>query len=233
MTHYYTLIRREIYELRFDSKQCILRNILQMIKLFTVFHWVLFFIVIGSLAFEAVMLYRLNHSEFKVSIVFVFFPIIIVAMILLLLDIVPDKCLYKTDKRKQEIKEIKILHKKYLKDAERIFRDYKIDDSAMCIIKKECEDRLNSFKSKSENTKRIIIEIMFIVPLAAIVGLLVDASKEINTYGIALIIAIDIIVWGIFKLLMPMQNIWNGRFKDQWLLDTMNDIEIMKHSNIR
>lgn len=74
---------------------------------------------------------------------------------------------------------------------------------------------------------------MFIVPLAAIVGLLVDASKEINTYGIALIIAIDIIVWGIFKSLMPMQNIWNGRFKDQWLLDTMNDIEIMKHSNIR
>lgn len=60
-----------------------------------------------------------------------------------------------------------------------------------------------------------------------------DASKEINTYGIALIIAIDIIVWGIFKILMPMQNIWNGRFKDQWLLDTMNDIEIMKHSNIR
>ena len=74
---------------------------------------------------------------------------------------------------------------------------------------------------------------MFIVPLAAIIGLLVDASKEINTNGIALIIAIDIIVWGIFKLLIPIQNIWNGRFKDQWLLDTINDIEIMNHSNIQ
>ena len=233
MTTYYTLIRREIYELRFESKHYILRNISQMIKLFTAFHWVLFFFMMVSMIFEVVMLSRLNYSETKVNIVFVFLPIIIVAIIILLLDIVPDKCLYKTDKRRQEIKEIKILHKKYLKDAERIFKDNKIDDSAILIIKKECEDRLNSFKSKSENTKRIIIEIMFIVPLAAIIGLLVDASKEINTNGIALIIAIDIIVWGIFKLLIPIQNIWNGRFKDQWLLDTINDIEIMNHSNIR
>ena len=233
MTTYYTLIRREIYELRFESKHYILRNISQMIKLFTAFHWVLFFFMMVSMIFEVVMLSRLNYSETKVNIVFVFLPIIIVAIIILLLDIVPDKCLYKTDKRRQEIKEIKILHKKYLKDAERIFKDNKIDDSAILIIKKECEDRLNSFKSKSENTKRIIIEIMFIVPLAAIIGLLVDASKEINTNGIALIIAIDIIVWGIFKLLIPIQNIWNGRFKDQWLLDTINDIEIMNHSNIQ
>lgn len=233
MTTYYTLIRREIYELRFESKHYILRNISQMIKLFTAFHWVLFFFMMVSMIFEVVMLSRLNYSETKVNIVFVFLPIIIVAIIILLLDIVPDKCLYKTDKRRQEIKEIKILHKKYLKDAERIFKDNKIDDSAILIIKKECEDRLNNFKSKSENTKRIIIEIMFIVPLAAIIGLLVDASKEINTNGIALIIAIDIIVWGIFKLLIPIQNIWNGRFKDQWLLDTINDIEIMNHSNIQ
>ena len=149
----------------------------------------------------------------------------------MIVDSVSEKYLYKKAARDQEIIQEKDLLQKYLKDVKDIFVKYDLNDNALALLKSECENRVNNNKTKSGMFRNKIIDIIIIAPIAAILTLLVDASKQPNIEAIVIILYLGAVLLAFIKAITPLQGVWNNTHKDQCLLDTLNDLEYIKVSD--
>lgn len=226
MTQHYSLIRREVYELKVSGKYLKRRKIKDMARLFKPLYWVLFFITMLSIIASLVILVLSYNSI--LNIFWAFIPTLIICATLMIIDSVSEKYLYKKAARDQEIIQEKDLLQKYLKDVKDIFVKYDLNDNALALLKSECENRVNNNKTKSGMFRNKIIDIIIIAPIAAILTLLVDASKQPNIEAIVIILYLGAVLLAFIKAITPLQGVWNNTHKDQCLLDTLNDLEYIK-----
>lgn len=229
MTQYYSLIRREVYELKVSGKYLKRRKIRDMARLFKPLYWALFFITMLSILASLVILIMSYNSI--INILWVFIPILIISATLMLVDSISEKHLYKEAARNQEIIQEKELLQKYLKDVKGIFEKYDLNDNALELLKNECENWVNNNKTKSGMFRNKIIDIIIIAPSAAILTLLVDASKQPNIEAIVIILYLGAVLLAFIRTITPLQGVWNNTHKNQCLLDTINDLEYIKVSN--
>lgn len=148
---------------------------------------------------------------------------------MMLLESVLEKHWYKTDSRKNEIKKDKELLEEYLDAVEDIFRDNKIDNKGILLLKRECEERVNKSKNRVGMFQSRTIDIFIIAPVVAILTLLVDASQQPNFNAILTILYFGFTFLCITKVFLPLPEILNSTHKDQCLLEAINDLEYIKH----
>lgn len=229
MTHYYYLIRREVYELKVSGKYLYRRKKNDMVRLFKPLYWVLFFITMLSILalLVLIVLYLFSILDFF----WAFIPILIICASLMLADSISEKHLYNEAARNQEIERNNDLLKKYLKDVNSILKKYNLNDNAVKRLKSECEHRVDNTKTKNGMISNKIIDIIIIAPIAAILSLLVDASKQPNIEAIVIIFLLGVILLAVIKAITPLQGVWNNTHKDLCLLNTLNDLEYLKESD--
>ena len=200
-----------------------------MARLFKPLYWGMFFITMLSIIASLVILVLSYNSI--LNIFWAFIPTLIICSTLMIVDSVSEKYLYKKAARDQEIIQEKDLLQKYLKDVKDIFVKYDLNDNALALLKSECENRVNNNKTKSGMFRNKIIDIIIIAPIAAILTLLVDASKQPNIEAIVIILYLGAVLLAFIKAITPLQGVWNNTHKDQCLLDTLNDLEYIKVSD--
>lgn len=226
MTQHYSLIRREIYELKVSGKYLRRRKFKDMGRLFKPLYWVLYTIAMISIL-ASLMILIMSYNSI-VNVFWAFIPTLIICAVLMLLDSVPEKHLYKHSARSQEINQEKVLLQKYLNDVKIIFKKYDLNENALSLLKSECENRINANKNKSGMFRNKIIDIIIIAPIAAVLTLLVDASKQPNIEAIVIILYLGAVLLAFIKAITPLQGVWNNTHKDQCLLDTINDLEYIE-----
>lgn len=229
MTQHYSLIRREIYELKVSGEYLKRRTIKEMTRLFKPLYWVMFIITMLSCLATLVIIFLSYNS--LINIFWAFIPTLFICTVLMIMDSVSEKHLYKETARDQEVIHEKEQLKKYLKDVKKVFGKYDLNNSALALLKSECENRINNNKNKSSMFRNKIIDIIIIAPIAAILTLLVDASKQPNIEAIVIILYLGAVLLAFIKAITPLQGVWNNTHKDQCLLDILNDLEYIKVSD--
>jgi len=229
MTKYYSFIRREIYELNVSKKQLNRRSLKQIIHLFKPLNLILYLIV--TMCFIAALIIMILYWVSLVDLFWVFIPLLIICLLAMLADSLPEKNLFHERERNAEIHQEKALLAEYLENVKQIFDKYDLNNEGICLLKKECEERINKNKSKNSLFQNKIIDIITIAPIAAVISIAADANRSPNINAIVITIALGLMFLGIIKILTPLQGIWHNTHKDQCLLDTLNDLEYTNHKN--
>ena len=111
-----------------------------------------------------------------------FIPVAIIILSLNLYNYVSEKRLYNEKSREKEIMQEKEKLYKQLYDVQSIFKKYSMDDKAVALIKKECEERINGNRLQNRALLKRVFDILIIAPVAALLASLMDASKQVNIY---------------------------------------------------
>lgn len=221
-THYY-FIRREVYELYHNNPKTMKEKKKEMNALFTGLQWVLFYSTIFSIFCLAVLLPLSSYNI--ISILWMIIPLCIIVGDLILVECLPERLLYKMEARRKSIQEDKITLNSRLKEVAEIIRRNGVKGESLPLLKDECENKLNKLKNRTDSIIRFLIKGLVLTPFAAFILMILDPEKKVDIQALAFFAALGLLASGLVKLYSPVYYIMNGSFKDQCLLDAINDLE--------
>ena len=225
MTQHYFFIRREVYEFKKTHKSPKWRSFDEIIRLFKPLNWILF--TATMISFITILILSIISSNSIEMIPWVLIPVVVIITSLILYNYASEKRLYNEKSREKEIMQEKEKLYKQLYDIQSIFKKYGMDDKAVSLIKKECEERINGNRLQNSALLKRVFDIIIIAPVAALLASLMDASKQVNIYAILIILFFGFFSWVVLKATTPFREVWNNIHKDQCLLDALNDLEFI------
>ncbi|MFT3983754.1 MAG: hypothetical protein QM697_07590 [Lachnospiraceae bacterium] len=219
MTQKYLYVRREIYEQKLASKLNSTRHLTDMVRLFKCSLWVMLGLMVVSLIWMIVLLISNPATPF------IFFPISLIIVISILIQIPKEKYLYKESVRKEELEGLYDSYQLYISCIWNILKKHDIDSPQKVLqLKLECETALAAQKERYDKIGSKIYDTLIGVPLGALIASIIYTGSDVILTAIVWVVFIGIALAGFNKVIQAVYFYTDGYFKDKYLLDILNEL---------
>ena len=222
-TYRYYNVRREIFEKCSEKKLHKLRSFADMKRLFKVSYWIM---LIGMILFALILMCLLL---FRCNPLLSLIPLVGMTTISIVSELSGYK-MYNAEARSKEWEEQRDSLDEYIKDVNEIFESHKITSREQRdALKRECEEQIKLHDKNFKSISNKAYDMLIGVPFGALISALIYKSSEtdimISSIVCLIIIGLAIIVIArVFKVLAYYSE---GHFKDQYLLNVLNELEYL------
>lgn len=222
-TYRYWDVRRDIYEQYSNKTLKKYRTFADMRKLFKISYWLLLAgMLVCLIAFIALFLTYPDTISWLIPVGFT-----------LLLSIIGElfgNRMYNPLERKKEIEEHSANLEMYIENIQITLREHGIiAKDQRDVLRKECEQQLSihSISYKSVNSK--VFDMLVGVPLGAFISALIykSESADILISQLFVVVILGLMIIGVSSILKKITYYSDGHFKDQYLLDVLNELEYL------
>lgn len=219
MTYKYWEIRREVYNKDPEKKMHRSRSIKECRKLYKPGFWLMFFSLFGCVLLMSISATCNWHPLYF----FVFFVLSVIIMVVG--EIIGEKC-YNSSARAEELRKNRVVYDEYIQEIKDILRRCNIDtEKKRDLLKEECRERLGKQKKPWSMMNTRIYDVFIGIPIGSLITVLMTQENiQITIPGVAIIL-VGIIMIMFSKLINKLLYYAYGNFKDQYLLDVLNEIE--------
>lgn len=220
MTHKYIYVRREIYTKCSDKALRKRRSFGDMRKLFRCSAWIMLLLLVASLAAYIALVLIFPDKLYYII------PALVAFVIPLIWEVSCEK-IYNTDARNKEIDEINDNYTEYIRNIKSVLTSCGIDSrQKLDALKSECKARLDAQAKPYKAVSSTVYSMLIGVPLGAIVSSIISQSTG-NTAVTQIVglIMLGLIIIGICNVFKAYSYYSSGRFKDQYLLDVLNELD--------
>lgn len=237
MTYKYQKVRRDIFELKDLHKIDRLHSCKDYFKLYKLKMWIRFtlYSIIGVASIVIVILCLLSTISSTLGLLLSNFLLVIVIILIIVFESSTEKNKYNKSARDTELRALQTRANNYVEDVKKVLSYNGITTTEQVLkLIEECKLSQKSFESKYGKILDKTINLLFFVPITALITCIIKSEKNIN-WGIFLSATlagiIIICILGIFYL---VQYYSSGHNKDKYLLNALKELEycdIDKDSN--
>ncbi len=222
-TYRYWDIRRDIYEQCSNRMLKKYRTFADMRKLFKLSHWLLLVgMLICLIAFIALLLILPDTFYWLI-------PVSSTLLLSIIGELLGNR-MYNPLERKREIEEHSANLELYVEHIQVVLSKHGIVTKAQRnALRKECEQRLSTQSTNYKSVNNKVFEMLVGVPLGAFISALIykSESADILIRQLFLIVILGLMIIGVSNILKKITYYADGHFKDQYLLDVLNELEYL------
>lgn len=223
-TYKYWSVRRDIYEKCSDKKLKSFRSFSDIKRLFNCWFWIsLLSMILCLVSLVVLTLAFLNKFYYLI-------PTTVFGVITILIEFFGHR-MYNSSERDKEKEKQNATLESYVRGAENVLKSHGINTKEqMSLLKQECHQRIDLYKEKCKSISSKIYDVAIGVPLGALVSAIIFKSSGEDTLitNIIAVILLGFMIIGIVKALNQLRYYSEGYFKDQYLLDVLNELEYME-----
>ena len=220
-TYKYCNIRRDIFEKCSDKKLKGFRSFSDVKRLFNCWFWISILSMILCLV-SLVILTLVFQDKFYFLI-----PTVVFCVISILVELFGHR-MYNSSEREKEKKKQNATLESYVRGAEKVLKSHGITtEEQIFALKQECHQRVDLYKEQCKSISSKIYDVAIGVPLGALVSAIIFKSSGEDTLitNIIAVILLGLMIIGIVKSVNQLRYYSEGYFKDQYLLDVLNELE--------
>ena len=223
MTIIYHNVRRAVYEEEPAKLLNKSRSFRDMAKLFKRPYWAMFILLLLSAI--SIIALSILILTFSINVLWIALPIGIILAISIIVSLPKEKHLYNHEQRSIELEDRKRNYKVFIEKIRKILICNGIDTySKLAELEKECQGILKLHHDKFSSVNGKIIDSFILVPLGALVASIIYADSQVVVITFTVIIALGLSISGIVKLLQKAFYYSEERFKDQYLLNILHEL---------
>ena len=220
MTQKYSEVRREIFNKCSNKELKKTRSFADMRKLFKRSYWIILILMLLALIAFLVLLFAIPGSLYCAI------PVVIIFLVSFVAECCKDK-MYNHDQRQKELSEANEIYNRYITAIKNVLMDCGIDsEKKQQKLKCECEARLEAQEKPYNSVSSRAFDMLIGVPLGALISSFMykDDGDAVAVQILALIMC-GLIIIGFAKGMKTMRYYSDGYFKDQYLLNILNELE--------
>lgn len=220
MTYKYFDVRSEIYNNCSDKPLKTYRSLSDMKKVFKCRAWAMLILMFVSIAAYTILALIFPEK------LYCLIPAAVVFIVPIIWEFSYDK-IYNADERKHEIEATRANYEQYIRNVIDVLHSCGIDSpKKLDALKSECKTRLDAQSKPYKAVNSTVYSMLIGVPLGAIVSSIIAQ----NTGNTAITKIIGLIMFGLIiivicNVLKAYFYYSNGRFKDHYLLDVLNELD--------
>lgn len=220
-TYKYCNIKRDIFEKCSDKKLKNLRSFSDVKRLFNCWFWISILSMILCLVSLVVLTLALPNKFYYLI------PTTVFGVITILIEFFGHRMYNSSEREKEKDKQNANLEA-YVRGAENVLKSHGINTKEqVTALKQECQQRIDLYKENFKSISSKIYDVAIGVPLGAFVSAIIFKSSSEDTLitNIIAVILLGIMIIGIVKAVNQLRYYSEGYFKDQYLLDVLNELE--------
>lgn len=222
-TYRYLDVRRDIYEHCSDKQLKKLRTFSEVKRLFKKKYLVLM-IILMLLIITGIIINCLLQNKIYLSI-----ALVISVTLLIFTELFEDKT-YNPSERKKELDKNSAALEKFIETSKGILKAHHIvTKEQLETLKKECENQLLLHSNNYKTVSNKVFDMLIGVPLGALISALIYKSNSLDVIisQILVVIVVGLTIIAILRFSKIIAFYYYGRFKDQYLLDVLNELEYL------
>lgn len=219
-TYKYWSVRRDIYEKCSDKKLKSFRSFSDIKRLFNCWFWISLLSMILCLVSLVVLTLAFPNKFYYLI------PTIVCGVLIILIEFFGHRMYNSSEREKEKEKQNETLES-YVRGAENVLKYYGINTKEQIYaLKQECHQRIDLYKEKCKSVSSKIYDVAIGVPLGALVSAIIFKSSGEDTLitNIIAVILLGFMIIGIVKAVNQLRYYSEGYFKDQYLLDVLNEL---------
>ena len=222
-TYRYWEIRRDIYEQCSNNPLKKFRTFADMKKLFKTSYWlVLIGMVVCLVAYFALFFAFPNKGYWLIPVGCTF--------ALSIIGEVFGAKMYNPVERKKELTEKSANLEKYVESIKTVLSKHGVETKEQrAVLKQECEKQLLLHSKNYKSVSSKVFDMLIGVPLGAFISALIYKSAEADVIieQLIVIILFGLMIIGVANVIKKITYYSDGHFKDQYLLDVLNELEYL------
>ena len=138
--------------------------------------------------------------------------------------------MYNPLERKREIEEHSANLEVYIENIQTTLSGYGIiTKDQRDVLRKECEQQLSIHSTTYKSVSSKVFDMLVGVPLGAFISALIykSESTDIVISQLFVVVILGLMIIGISNILKKITYYSDGHFKDQYLLDVLNELEYL------
>ena len=220
-TYRYWDIRRDIYEQCSNRTLKKYRTFADMRKLFKLSYWLLLVgMLICLIAYIALFFFLPGTFYWLI-------PVGGTLMLSIICELFGSR-MYNPLERKREIEEHSANLEVYIENIQTTLSGHGITTKDhRDTLRKECEQQLSVHNSRYKSVSSKIFDMLVGVPLGAFISALIYKSEgtDIVINQLFVIVILGLMIIGVSNILKKITYYSDGHFKDQYLLDVLNELD--------
>ena len=220
-TYKYWNIRRDIFEKCSDKKLKSFRSFSDVKRLFNCWFWIsILSMILCLVSLVALTLAFPNKFYYLI-------PTTVFGVITILIEFFGHRMYNSSEREKEKDKQNANLEE-YVRGAENVIKFHGINtNEQISALKQECHQRIDLYKEKCKSISSKIYDVAIGVPLGAFVSAIIfkSSSEDALITNIIAVILLGFMIIGIVKAVNQLRYYSEGYFKDQYLLDVLNELE--------
>jgi len=222
-TYRYWDVRRDIYEQCSNKTLKKYRTFADMRKLFKISYWLL---LAGMLAclIAYIVLFLMYPDTF-----FWLIPVGFTLVLSIIGELFGNR-MYNPMERKKEIEEHSANLEIYIESIQTTLSGHGIiTKDQRDVLRKECEQQLSIHSTSYKSVSSKVFDMLVGVPLGAFISALIykSESTDIVISQLFVIVILGLMIIGVSNILKKITYYSDGHFKDQYLLDILNELEYL------
>lgn len=219
MTYKYLDIRRDIYNECSKMQIKKYRSFNDMKKLFKWSYWAILICIPLFSVLGLVLLFSLPNTIYWII------PLAMITVLSVIVE-VKSESMYNPSERKKEIDTNNEYYNSYIEKITKILKSHGIvNNKQVQILKEECSKTLSNNEKQYKLVNSKIYDILIGVPLGALISSLIYKNNEAIVEQIICIMAIGGLGLIFTKVIKKLLYFSDGHFKDQFLLNVLNELE--------
>lgn len=222
-TYRYFEIRRDIYEQCSNKTIKKYRTFADMRKLFKLNYWLMLIgMLICLISFITILLFLPDTFYWLI-------PVGAISLLSIIGEVF-DNRMYNPAERHKEIKEHRANLVMYIENIQTTLIRHGIQTKDQRdTLRKECEQQLSTHNANYNAINNKVFDMLIGVPLGAFISALIYKSESANLIISQLftIVILGLMIIGVSNILNRITYYSDGRFKDQYLLDVLNELDYL------
>jgi hypothetical protein len=222
-TYRYWEIRRDVYEQCSNNPPKKYRTFADMKKLFKASYWLMLIGMIFCLLAYLILFVVFPDKFFWII------PVCCTFALGFISEFFGEK-MYNHSERKKELKETSTNLDKYIESIKNTLEAHGIvTKEQRQILKSECEKQLSLHSKNYKSVSNKVFDMLVGVPLGAFISALIFKSESTDVIFDQLfaLIIIGVMIIGTANIFRKITYYSDGHFKDQYLLDILNELEYL------
>lgn len=222
-TNRYWNVRQDIYEQCLHNPLKKFRSFADIKQLFRTSCWLMLVAMIICLISYFVLFFIFPNTFFWLI------PVLIMFVLTIICEFWGEK-MYNPSARRKEINEKSANLDKYIQMLTATLEKHGIvEKEQRKILKNECELQLSLHNKNYKSVSNKVFDMLVGVPLGALISALIfkSNSADLMINQLLLIIVVGLMLVGITSIIRKITYYSDGHFKDQCLLDALNELEYL------
>lgn len=222
-TYRYWDIRRDVYEQCANMTPKKYRTFANMRKLFKFSYWLLLIgMLVCLITYIALFLFLPGTFYWLI-------PIGGALMLSIIGEFFGSR-MYNPLERKREIEEHSANLEMYIENIQTTLREHGIiTKDQRAVLRKECEQQLSIHSTSYKSVSSKVFDMLVGVPLGAFISALIykSESADIVVSQLFVVVILGLMIISVSNILKKITYYSDGHFKDQYLLDVLNELEYL------
>lgn len=222
-TYRYFNVRRDVYEKCSNKKLQKVRSFADMKRLFKVGYWIMLVAMVISTIIYLILFFLASNP------IWCIIPFSVMILVSIISEFFGGK-MYNAEARKKELQEHSESLEKYINDIQTTLSAHKITTRVQRdALKAECEKQIELHNKNFKSVSDKIYDMLIGVPLGALISALIykSSSEDSVIASIVALIILGLMVIGIASFIKKVAYYSEGHFKDQHLLNVLNELEYL------